>query len=248
MSWSITENAISIGRSGTNSRRRLLSRMTTESAFFLSASSPSSALSSRALSTRNGEETIAMTIAPSLLAISAIVGEAPVPVPPPIPAVMKTRFAPFNKSAISFLDSSAHCFAISGYPPAPNPLVSAFPMSNFLSALTKSKSCLSVLIATVSVPFIPILFSLFTVFPPPPPIPKTSILGFPNSSKSAWRLSSLPYSSALSIIDRISSPPFSFFSFFFPYIFWLVVVFYFSISSSSDKASSSCIFFIFSTF
>ena len=57
----------------------------------------------------------------------AITGAAPVPVPPPIPAVTKTIFAPCNKLIISFIDSSAAAWPISALAPAPNPLVRLAP-------------------------------------------------------------------------------------------------------------------------
>ncbi len=61
-------------------------------------------------------------------AARAITWAAPVPVPPPIPAVMKTIFAPFNKSIISFKDSSAAACPISSLAPAPRPLVKFKPI------------------------------------------------------------------------------------------------------------------------
>ena len=44
----------------------------------------------------NGLVTIPMVSAPTLFATSATTGAAPVPVPPPIPAVTNTKSAPFN--------------------------------------------------------------------------------------------------------------------------------------------------------
>ena len=55
----------------------------------------------------NGRVTTPMVSAPSALAISATTGAAPVPVPPPLPAVMKTMSAPFSASSISARCSSA---------------------------------------------------------------------------------------------------------------------------------------------
>ena len=57
----------------------------------------------------------------------AITGAAPVPVPPPIPAVTKTILAPCNKLIISFIDSSAAACPISAFAPAPRPLVKFAP-------------------------------------------------------------------------------------------------------------------------
>ena len=42
-----------------------------------------------------------MVSAPTSLAISAITGDAPVPVPPPSPAVMKTMSLPLSRALMS---------------------------------------------------------------------------------------------------------------------------------------------------
>ena len=49
----------------------------------------------------NGRVTTPMVSAPSCFAISATTGAPPVPVPPPLPAVMNTMSAPFSTSSIS---------------------------------------------------------------------------------------------------------------------------------------------------
>ena len=54
-------------------------------------------------------------------------GAAPVPVPPPLPAVMKTMSAPFSTSSISSRCSSAAMRPTSGSLPAPSPRVSVAP-------------------------------------------------------------------------------------------------------------------------
>ena len=64
----------------------------------------------------------------SSLAALAITLEAPVPVPPPIPAVMKTILAPCKKLIISFKDSSAAACPISFLAPAPRPFVRSAPI------------------------------------------------------------------------------------------------------------------------
>ena len=107
----------------------------------------------------------------SFFAISATTGAVPVPVPPPIPAVINTRSEPLNNSSISSAVSLAHLSATSGNPPAPNPLVIFSPIRSFSSASTRSNACLSVLIAIVLAPFTPSLLSLVIVFPPAPPHP-----------------------------------------------------------------------------
>ena len=58
----------------------------------------------------------------------AITCAAPVPVPPPIPAAMKTIFAPCKIFTISFKDSSAAACPISSLAPAPNPFVKFKPI------------------------------------------------------------------------------------------------------------------------
>ena len=75
-------------------------------------------------SNANGRVTTPTVSAPiSFLAISAITGAAPVPVPPPSPAVTKTMSAPFSASLISSRDSAAAPWPTSGLAPAPRPLV-----------------------------------------------------------------------------------------------------------------------------
>lgn len=55
----------------------------------------------------NGLVTTPMVRIPISFAVDATIGAAPVPVPPPIPAVTNTMSAPLNTSAISALLSSA---------------------------------------------------------------------------------------------------------------------------------------------
>mmetsp|Transcript_29391 Transcript_29391/g.113811 ORF Transcript_29391/g.113811 Transcript_29391/m.113811 type:complete len:211 (-) Transcript_29391:368-1000(-) len=69
----------------------------------------------------NGFVTTPTVRQPSSFATEAITGAAPVPVPPPIPAVINTRSPPARDFAISDLDSSAACFPTAGSPPAPRP-------------------------------------------------------------------------------------------------------------------------------
>mmetsp|Transcript_3512 Transcript_3512/g.4667 ORF Transcript_3512/g.4667 Transcript_3512/m.4667 type:complete len:220 (-) Transcript_3512:666-1325(-) len=75
-----------------------------------------------------GLVTIATVNAPLSLEISETTGAAPLPVPPPIPLVIKQRSDPATIALISSLDSSAAKRPISGSPPAPKPLVTADPM------------------------------------------------------------------------------------------------------------------------
>ncbi|KAJ6965940.1 hypothetical protein NC652_003732 [Populus alba x Populus x berolinensis] len=66
----------------------------------------------------------ACTSAKSTLTSPATTGAAPDPVPPPIPAVIKTRSDPFSAFAIASFDSSAACSPKSGFPPVPESLTS----------------------------------------------------------------------------------------------------------------------------
>src|SRR5215204_4249935 len=86
-------------------------------------------------SNSNGFVTTPTVSAPiSSLAISAITGAAPVPVPPPSPAVTNTMSAPFSDSLISSRLSAAAPAPISGLAPAPSPFVSSCPMGSLMSA------------------------------------------------------------------------------------------------------------------
>ena len=84
--------------------------------------------------------TTPMVSAPTARAISATTGAAPVPVPPPLPAVMNTMSAPFSASSISPRCSSAAWRPTSGSLPAPSPRVSWRPMSSFRSASLMSSA------------------------------------------------------------------------------------------------------------
>ena len=117
---------------------------------------------------------------------SAIIGEAPEPVPPPRPQVTKTISAPFKFSKISCLDSSADFLPKSISMPVPRPPVIFFPIKIFLMypgdpsgcPLEKYKACASVLIANSSTFCICNLAILRIVLDPEPPTPTTLICGF----------------------------------------------------------------------
>jgi len=72
-------------------------------------------------SQRKGVNTTATVSAPISRAQLATTGAAPVPVPPPIPAVMNTMSAPWRLARISSLLSSAATAPRSALPPAPSP-------------------------------------------------------------------------------------------------------------------------------
>ncbi len=84
--------------------------------------------------------------------ICEMMGAAPVPVPPPIPAVTNTMSAPFSTAYSSSADSSAARLPISGLPPAPRPRVDLSPMRTRVGALDRFKACPTVLTAMNSMP------------------------------------------------------------------------------------------------
>ena len=140
-----------------------------------SFSIPSSACCIRRLpSNSNGLVTAPTVSAPiSSLAISAITGAEPVPVPPPSPAVTKTMSAPFSASLISSRLSAAAPAPTSGLPPAPRPRVSSWPIESLMSASQACSACASVLTATNSTPRMPASIMRLTALVPPPPAPTT---------------------------------------------------------------------------
>ena len=121
----------------------------------------------------NGRVTTPMVSAPMDLATSAMTGAAPVPVPPPLPAVMKTMSAPLSTSSISSRCSSAAWRPTSGSLPAPRPRVSSRPMSSLTSASLISSAWASVLTAMNSTPLSPASIMRLTALQPPPPTPTT---------------------------------------------------------------------------
>ena len=110
---------------------------------------------------------------PRSWATSATTGAAPVPVPPPMPAVIKTICAPFRTLAISSLLSSAARWPTSGSAPAPRPLVSLAPSCTLIVAWFLDRACWSVLKAMNSTPCTPSATIRLTALPPPPPTPTT---------------------------------------------------------------------------
>ena len=113
---------------------------------------------------------------PISFAIRAITGAAPVPVPPPIPAVTNTISAPLRACASSSWLSSAAFSPISGFAPAPSPLVSFSPICIAVDALQNCSACLSVLIPINSTPAISSSIIRLTALLPAPPTPTTIIL------------------------------------------------------------------------
>ena len=128
-------------------------------------------------SNSNGLVTTAIVKAPLSLAISAITGDAPVPVPPPSPQAKKIMSAPDKSSFNLSRDSSAAWRPTSGSPPEPKPLVKFSPIWIFIVALLLRSAWTSVLTAINSTPLIPPSATIKDrAFPPPPPTPTTFIL------------------------------------------------------------------------
>ena len=105
-------------------------------------------------------------------------GAAPVPVPPPIPAVKKTISAPFNTALMRSRSSSAERRPTSGLAPAPNPRVILSPNCKSVVADEFFNACASVFAQINSTPSIEAAIICSTALPPPPPIPITLITAF----------------------------------------------------------------------
>ena len=109
--------------------RRSLGMVIKVSTFSFSLAIPSVACFWRLRPSKaKGFVTTPMVSAPSSLAHCATIGAAPVPVPPPMPAVTNTMSEPFRAFSISSRLSRAAFSPISGLAPAPSPLVSFSPM------------------------------------------------------------------------------------------------------------------------
>src|SRR6056297_2827702 len=141
----------------------------------------------------NGLVTTATVKAPISLAAWAMTGAAPVPVPPPMPAVMNTISHSPRVSLIRPILSWAASRPVSGLAPAPRPLVSFSPSWILYSALECFRACISVFAVMKVTPFMEEVIMLFTALPPPPPTPTTLIKAL--SSRSSSKKSILPPSS-----------------------------------------------------
>src|SRR6266571_6212986 len=139
-------------------------------------------------SNRNGLVTMPMVRAPRSRAIWEMMGEAPVPVPPPMPQVTNTRSAPWSACSTSSRFSSIAWRPISGRAPAPRPRVNFFPICTFTSALLFSKACASVFTDTNSTPCSPSSTMRFRALPPPPPMPTTFIRALRDTVSSSSKI------------------------------------------------------------
>ena len=125
-----------------------------------------------------GLVTTATVSMPSSFATWATIGVAPVPVPPPMPAVMKSMSAPSTTSCIRSRSSMAACLPTSGLAPAPSPLVMLQPICSAVLTRALLSACASVLAQIKSTPSIPESTIWATAFPPPPPTPITLMIAF----------------------------------------------------------------------
>src|SRR5579859_1582713 len=163
---------------------------------------PRSACRMRRLPSKaNGLVTTATVSAPISLASDAMMGAAPVPVPPPRPVVTKTMSAPSSASMTFSASSSAALRPTSGLAPAPRPCVSLTPSWIFFGACESWSACWSVLATTNSTPSMRALIMRLTALPPPPPTPITLILALLRPSSWNWMRTSLPLPLPLSLMS-----------------------------------------------
>ena len=149
----------------------------TVSAVFRRLSRPSSAFwVFPGPSQRKGVRTTATVSAPSSRAQLAITGAAPVPVPPPMPAVMKTMSAPWRFARISSRLSSAATAPRSAFPPAPRPRMLMGPRGIFTWDWLWERLCWSVFMAMSCTPVTPLCTIRSSALHPAPPTPTTLML------------------------------------------------------------------------
>mmetsp|Transcript_15578 Transcript_15578/g.25800 ORF Transcript_15578/g.25800 Transcript_15578/m.25800 type:complete len:250 (-) Transcript_15578:232-981(-) len=122
-----------------------------------------------------GKVTMPMVSLPISLAKRAITGAAPLPVPPPMPAVIKTKSAPSSAADTVSFDSSADFCPSPGSPPVPSPRVSFVPICSLLEAFEARRACASVFTAQKSTPDNSDAIIRLTALLPPPPTPITLI-------------------------------------------------------------------------
>jgi hypothetical protein len=127
-------------------------------------------------SNSKGLLTTATVREPSSRLNSATTGAPPVPVPPPMPAAMKTMSAPCSTCWMRSVSSWAAFLPTSGSPPAPKPRVVVAPNWSFTGARLRSRAWESVLAAMKSTPTIWEVIMSLMALPPAPPMPRTLIL------------------------------------------------------------------------
>src|SRR6516225_7416541 len=178
-----------------------LGMMISVSTLFCSSMMPVSASRMRRWPSKwNGLVTTTTVRMPSSRAARATTGEAPVPVPPPMPAVTNTIWAPERWSRISSITSSAAARPTSGCEPAPSPSVTCTPIWMTRSALEEVSAWASVLATTKSTPSSPLAIMLLTALPPAPPHPKTVIRGLSSRMSGIFRLMLMAASSLRGVL------------------------------------------------
>ncbi len=168
---------------GASDSRRSLGMVIRLSTCSRNSEMPSSAASRRFLpSKKNGLVTTPTVSAPISLAACAMTGAAPVPVPPPMPAVTKTMSASPMASLMAPMLSRAASRPMPGLAPAPRPLVSLSPSWILSSAEDRLRAWISVLAAMKVTPFSAEDIMFWTALPPPPPTPMTLIFAVLSAS------------------------------------------------------------------
>src|SRR5579872_5091718 len=179
---------------------------------------PSSAVSLRIRPSKaNGRVTTPIVSAPASFASSATMAAEPVPVPPPMPAVMNTMSDSCTTAESSVRLSSAASRPRVQSPPAPSPRVILLPIWTLTSAWHRSSACLSVLTA-MNWTFSALEIIRLTALPPPPPQPTTLILARPSCNSLSFisiRWSSFECAFAMASsswflvcsLEKISQPP-----------------------------------------
>ena len=176
-------------------------------------------------SKENGFVTTPIVKIPKSLAILATTGAAPVPVPPPIPAVTNTISAPSIALVISCWASSAAFSPTWGSPPAPRPFVNFAPSWILFLQVEKFNTCKSVFINQNSTPVKPDLIILLTAFPPPPPTPITLIFAGLIPGAGCCSILSDDWMFSISRLPKISGPKLSTF---IPLFFYLSILYHYT--------------------
>ena len=143
-----------------------------------------------------GLVTTATVRAPQSIDAFAMIGAAPVPVPPPMPAVMNTMSASWMLAITSSMLSSAAFWPISGFAPAPRPPVIFSPSWILISALHLESACLSVLTPMNVTPCSPASTMRLIALHPPPPIPTTLMIAALSGSETKSETNSIMKSSS----------------------------------------------------
>ena len=173
--WSALANALRMVWLPNNSRSlslRMIKRVSTAARI---CSRPSVACwLRRRPSNKKGTVTMPTVKMPRSLHAWAITGAAPVPVPPPMPAVKNTMLVSVpNKFSTSSRLSIAAFLPTSGREPAPCPPVSVAPSCTLRGTGLMSNAWASVLQTMKSTPLMPFWYMVLTALEPPPPTPIT---------------------------------------------------------------------------